>query len=59
MPRMFQFPWSTDDSEAGMGPASRPPEDPDHVLGWECANPALQCDGWEPAPQLPQAAGGG
>lgn len=28
-------------------------DDEGFALGWECANPALQFDGWEPAPSVP------
>jgi hypothetical protein len=29
--------------------------DDDLAIGWECACPALQLEGWEPAPSTPSA----
>lgn len=34
-------------------PSQQPQVDDDTALGWECANPALQFEGWEPAPLAP------
>ncbi|TFZ02378.1 hypothetical protein EZ313_14010 [Ramlibacter henchirensis] len=36
-----------------------PAGDDEFALGFECANPALQFDGWEPSGALPQGSSRG
>lgn len=58
MPRLFQMLLSSPlarrrDANPTQG-AQFEDEDEDLALGWECANPALQFEGWDPTPSMPQ-----
>src|SRR4051812_39030257 len=57
MPRLLQQLLSPLQSEGA--PAQRPADqqanEDGFALGWESANPALQFEGWEPAPVAPQS----
>lgn len=53
MPRFLQQLLSPLDGESSTrGPSLAPAADDDIALGWECANPALQFESWEPAPVM-------
>ena len=59
MPRLFQQLLSPLDPRGGGAAAPLLPQvDDDVALGWECANPALQFESWEPAPAAPQGSAG-
>jgi hypothetical protein len=51
MPNPFSPPWSLHVPHAALlADAPMLAHDEDLALGCECANPALQLEGWEPAP---------
>jgi len=57
MPRLFQMLLSSPlapRSDARPAQGAQSFEDEELALGWECANPALQFDGWEPTPSMPE-----
>lgn len=53
MPSMFQQALAKAHPLQGRMLSELPaePEDDDVALGFECANPVLQFEGWEPQPQ--------
>lgn len=59
MPSMFQQALSMARSSGGRITARSPlpPEDDEVALGWECAIPALEFEGWEPDAPVPLSTG--
>ena len=60
MSRLLQqilAPLDADPRDARDRTLFQPAADDDLALGWECANPALQFESWEPAATTPGSAG--
>jgi hypothetical protein len=53
MPSLLPSRWSSSLSRIPASVEVASPIDDDLAIGWEAACPALQLEGWEPAPAMP------
>jgi hypothetical protein len=54
MANVFEQLWSPA-HRVTLGGGAEAPREEDQAIGFECANPSLQLEGWEPAPLAPSA----